>query len=104
VNNAVYADWLDDAFKSALDEIGWSVRGLKDEGLHLRGEHFNLNYKRAAMQGDRLRIATAIEGASGRFWAVRQTVATLGGEELLAANAVYGWRDNEGRAVGPPSL
>ena len=104
VNNAVYLDWLDDAFKSAQDEMGWNVRRLKDEGLHLRAEHYSLNYKRAAMQGDSLRIHTALEGASGRLCAVRQTVATTGGEELLAASAIYGWRDNEGRATEPPSL
>ena len=40
-------------------------------GLHLRGEYYNLNYKRAALPGDRLRIVTQIEGVAGPFCAVR---------------------------------
>jgi YbgC/YbaW family acyl-CoA thioester hydrolase len=104
VNNAVYADWLDDALKSAMDAMRWDVGRLKDEGLHLRGEYYSLNYKRAAMQGDRLRISTTIEGTSGRLVAVKQTVATPEGDEMLAASSIHGWRDNAGEVSGPPAL
>ncbi|MFL5734438.1 MAG: acyl-[acyl-carrier-protein] thioesterase [Chloroflexia bacterium] len=104
VNNAVYADWLDDALKSAMEAMGLDVGGLKERGLHLRGEYYSLNYKRAAMQGDGLRISTGIEGISGRLWAVRQSVATATGEELLAASSVHGWRDGAGEPAHEPAV
>jgi YbgC/YbaW family acyl-CoA thioester hydrolase len=102
VNNAVYADWLDDAVRTALDEAGWSVSALNDQGLHLRGEYYNLLYKRAALPGDRLRVTTTFEGVSGRLCAVRQSITTPDGADLLAATGIYGWRDLSGRPVPAP--
>src|SRR5690349_22879093 len=33
VNNAVYPDWLDSGVRAAMEQAGWSVAGLKGEGL-----------------------------------------------------------------------
>jgi acyl-CoA thioester hydrolase len=102
VNNAMYADWLDDAFKAAMDVMGWNVARLKEEGLHLRGEHHSLNYKRAAMPGDKLFVTTIIGGATGRLCSVSQAVTDTNGEELMSADSVYGWRDNAGQPCEAP--
>ena len=102
VNNAVYADWLDDALRIGLEEAGWSTANLKERGLHLRGQYYNLNYRQAAMPGDRLRIITTLEGVSGPLCALRHAITTDAGTELLTATSIYGWRDDAGNLTEPP--
>jgi YbgC/YbaW family acyl-CoA thioester hydrolase len=102
VNNAVYADWLDDALRTGLEEAGWSAAGLKEQGLHLRGEYYNLTYRQAAMPGDRLRISTTLESTSGPLCALRHVVTTDAGTELLTAESIYSWRDSSGNHTIPP--
>ena len=92
VNNAVYADWLDDAMRGAMAELGRSVEAMREEGVHLRGEYYSLNYRRAVLPGDRLRIATRIEGASDRLYAVRQEIMDGEGGAVLEGRSVYGER------------
>jgi len=102
VNNAVYADWLDDAARAATDAMGWNTGALRDQGLQLRGEHYNLDYKRATIPGDQVTLTTHIEGISGRLCALRQTIAGADGTTLIGNSAVYGWRTNAGEPTGPP--
>jgi acyl-CoA thioesterase FadM len=75
---------------------------MAEQGLHLRGEYYNLNYKQAAVAGDALRITTRIEGMSGRLCSISQSITTPEGGELLAATSVYGWRTDEGSPAAPP--
>ena len=102
VNNAVYADWLDLGVKGAMEEAGWPVATLKSEGLQLRGEFFALDYKRAAISGDRLIVATALDGPDGRLFRLHQTIRSAEGVELLEANCIYGWADNQGKPTNAP--
>jgi YbgC/YbaW family acyl-CoA thioester hydrolase len=102
VNNAVYADWLDSGFRSAMDSGGWPVADMKKAGLQLRGEHFALDYKRAAMPGDRLTTTTRIDGLGERLCRVQQSIANGNGSELLTATTVYGWADNRGNSANGP--
>ena len=39
INNANYADWLDEAMRDAVAQIGWSVVALREQDLQLRGEY-----------------------------------------------------------------
>jgi YbgC/YbaW family acyl-CoA thioester hydrolase len=102
VNNAVYADWLDDATRAAIAAMGWNTAALRDQGLQLRGEHYSLDYKRETIPGDRVTVTTRIEGISGRLCAVRQTIAGADGTTLIGNSAVYGWRTNAGEPTDPP--
>ncbi len=102
VNNAVYADWLDLGLRAAMDAWGWPVGVLKVVGLQLRGEYFLLDYKRAALPGDRIRITTSIEGLSGRLCRLHQSIRNAEGTELLEATSVYGWADKSGRPADAP--
>jgi acyl-CoA thioesterase FadM len=102
VNNAVYADWLDSGLRAAMDAWGWPVGILKVVGLQLRGEYFLLDYKRAALPGDRIRITTSIGGLSGRLCRVHQSIRNAEGTELLEATSVYGWADKSGRPAHAP--
>jgi YbgC/YbaW family acyl-CoA thioester hydrolase len=102
VNNAVYADWLDSGVRAAMDAWGWPVGVLRMDGLQLRGEYFALDYKRAALPGDRVRIVTRLEGLSGRLCRVHQTISNAEGTELLEATSVYGWADKSGQPADAP--
>jgi YbgC/YbaW family acyl-CoA thioester hydrolase len=102
VNNAVYADWLDDAVRAAIDSMGWNTATLRGQGLQLRGEHYSLDYKRATIPGDEVTVTTRIEGISGRLCALRQTIANADGTTLIANSAIYGWRTNTGEPTNPP--
>ncbi|HYP41537.1 MAG TPA: thioesterase family protein [Chloroflexia bacterium] len=102
VNNAVYADWLDDAVRAAIDAMGWNTAALRDQGLQLQGEHYSLDYKRETIPGDQVTVTTRIEGISGRLCALRQTIANADGTTLIANSAVYGWRTTAGEPTGPP--
>jgi YbgC/YbaW family acyl-CoA thioester hydrolase len=102
VNNAVYAEWLDEAVKLALAELGWSTRSLMEAGLQLRGEYHALDYRRAAVPEDRVQIITRIEGVSGRLLAVRQVLTDEVGATYITASSVYGWRTIDGEPSGPP--
>lgn len=102
INNANYADWLDDAVRSAIGELGWNMGALQQLGLHLRGEYYNLNYKRAALPGDKLQIATQITGVSGRLCSFSQSITDADGAEALTSNSIYGWRNRHGEPTNPP--
>ncbi|HUP28217.1 MAG TPA: thioesterase family protein [Chloroflexia bacterium] len=102
INNAVYADWLDEAVRSSLDRVGWGTARLKEMGFQLRGEYYNLDYKRAAVPGMEVAVSTSIVGVSGRLCSVRQAICDAEGRVLLAANSVYGWRDNNGEPCAAP--
>ena len=102
VNNAIYVDWLDEAVRSALGQLGWAVQELKDRGIHLRGEYYNLSYRRAALPGDAVTITTTIEGVSERLCAIRQVVSGADNSEILTSESVHGWRTNSGEPCAPP--
>ncbi|HEX9990629.1 MAG TPA: thioesterase family protein [Chloroflexia bacterium] len=102
VNNAVYADWLDDAVRAAMDATGWNTGALRNQGLQLRGEHYSLDYRRETIPGDQVTVTTRIEGISGRLCALHQTIANADGTILIGNSAVYGWRTNAGEPADPP--
>ena len=102
VNNAVYAQWLDEAVLASLESAGFSIAALRLSGLHLRGEYYSLNYRRSALPGDPIRVVTCFAGISGRVCAVRQSIRSLEDAEILGAESVYGWRGPEGLPADPP--
>lgn len=105
VNNTVYADWLDSAFRDATEEAGWPVAQYKKRGYQLRANYILLEYKRPALPGDRLVISTNIVGAEGSLCSVSQTIRRADREdstELASAEYVYGWADRDGVSCEPP--
>lgn len=104
VNNANYADWLDAAWRAAMEEMGWPVAELKSKGYQMRAEYLLLNYKREAHAGDRLRIITRLIGSEGRLCAVSQSIRRVEDDvEVVASESVYGWTDALGEACEAPS-
>jgi YbgC/YbaW family acyl-CoA thioester hydrolase len=102
INNAIYADWLDEAMREAVTQMGWSVGALKRQGLQLRGEYYYLDYKKAAVPGDLVIITTRIAGISPTHCAVDQSIVTPDRVELLRANNVYRWRTGSGEGTEGP--
>lgn len=100
VNNAVYADWLDDALNAALEETGYMIKALREKNIQLRGEHYKLDYKRGTLPGDKLRIATRISGRhmSGQesLYALDQAITAPDNTQLLTASSIYRWRTSGG--------
>lgn len=92
VNNANYADWLDDAMLSTLDTGGTSIAEQRTQGLRLNGAYYKLEYKRAVLPGDQLAVVTRVDRQSGPVYATTQRITHLHGEELLTASSVYEWR------------
>ncbi len=104
VNNTQYVDWLDDAWRAAMEELGWKVGELRARGVQMRGEHYKLDYKRGALPGDRLRITTRLQGEVGRLCSVSQEITDDSGAEILSGSTVYGWRTNEGHLTEAPGV
>jgi acyl-CoA thioester hydrolase len=104
INNTVYVDWLDDAWRAAMAALGWDVGELKNQGLQLRGEHYKLDYKRAALPGDHLTITTRLEGLEGRRCAISQEITDGSSAGIMSANTIYGWRTNEGETAEAPGI
>jgi YbgC/YbaW family acyl-CoA thioester hydrolase len=102
VNNSVYADWLDEAMRAALLEMGYSTSDLKAAGVQLRGIHYRLEYKRAALPLDSLQIETTLTGTKGALCAVKQHISTEAGTDLLTAGSIYAWLTNDGEKAEPP--
>ncbi len=98
VNNAVYADWLDDALSAVLEGMGYSIKALREENIQLRGEHYKLDYKRGTLPGDKLRIATRISGRQDSLYAVDQAITAPDSTQLLTASSIYRWRTSGGDA------
>jgi acyl-CoA thioesterase FadM len=88
--------------RDAITQMGWSMASLREKGLQLRGEYYYLDYKKAAVPEDNIVITTQIEGLSALQCAVRQSVATREGVELLRAKSAYCWRSKDGEATTGP--
>ena len=104
VNNTVYVDWLDDAWRAVMHEFGWNVGELRERGIQMRGEHYKLDYKRGALPGDLLLINTRVTGLEGRLSSVSQKITDESGTEIFSGSTVYGWRTNEGEAAEAPGI
>jgi acyl-CoA thioester hydrolase len=102
VNNSIYADWLDEAMRDAARELGYGPREQASEGRDLRGIYYALQYRRAALPEERLRISTVITAAEGNQCAADFRIETEGGTECMTARCVYAWLDASGERAEPP--
>jgi acyl-CoA thioesterase FadM len=89
VNNAVYADWLYSALWSALRVAGRDPRAMVERGERLRACYFDIAYRRAALPGDHVRIATRITALDGPLIEARQSILGLDNAEMVTAHTIY---------------
>jgi len=91
INNTVYPAWLDEAVFLAFENAGRDLAGLRAQGIHPRGEYYNLSYKRSALPGGNVRVTTTLDNPSSSLVSVHQQIAHEDGAELLVASSVYSW-------------
>jgi acyl-CoA thioester hydrolase len=107
VNNAVYLTWLDRAAWSHSAALGVPLEkcvALRRGMAALRTE---IDFVRAALLGDRVRVATWIAGSNGRLRVERrfQVVRAGDGATLARARTEYVCINlDSGRAVRMPEL
>jgi acyl-CoA thioester hydrolase len=88
VNNAVYLTWLDRAAWSHSAALGMSLErcvALRRGMAALRTE---IDYERAALAGDRVRVATWIEDCDDRLRCTRRFVVSRLADDAVLARAV----------------
>lgn len=107
VNNAVYLSWLDRAAWSHSAALGVPLEtclGVRRGMAALRAE---IDFARAALAGDRVRVATWIADSDGRLRVARrfQVVRAADGVTLARARIEYVCINlDSGRAVRMPEL
>jgi acyl-CoA thioester hydrolase len=107
VNNAVYLTWLDRAAWSHSAALGVPLErclGVRRGMAALRTE---IDFVRAALRGDRVRVATWIAGSNGRLRVERrfQVVRAADDATLARARTEYVCINlDTGRAVRMPEL
>lgn len=60
VNNAVYAEYVEEAFTLALDAVGWSPDDLKEHQLKIVYPRVQVKYLSPAVWGDKLEVVTGL--------------------------------------------
>jgi len=85
VNNARYLEFLEEA-RWAFTESHGSLDDFTKAGLAFVIVNININYRRAALMGEELRIQTAIKKIGSRSAVIHQIV-TLKGTETVIADA-----------------
>jgi len=88
VNNAVYLTWLDRAAWSHSAALGMPLErcvALRRGMAALRTE---IDYERAALAGDRVRVVTWIEDCDGRLRCTRHFVVSRVADDTVLARAV----------------
>jgi len=72
VNNAVYLQWFDRAAWSHSASLGLSLAECVTMRRGMAAHHTEIDYERAAVLGDRVRVATWIVGTDQRLRVVRR--------------------------------
>ena len=60
VNNAVYAEYVEEAFALALDAVGWSPEDLRAHQLKIVYPQVHVKYLSPAVWGDKLEVVTSL--------------------------------------------
>ena len=105
VNNARYLEYVEDAETRACALRGWPMERMLEEGLRIHTRQHRLEYRRPAILGDVLNIATWCTGIDDTT-ALRHTEIRRAedGELLVRAQARWGLSNREtGAALRIPS-
>jgi thioesterase-3 len=85
VNNARYLEFLEEARWAAFEETV-DLQVLAQKGYAFTVVNININYRKAAVMNDMLRIETRIKQLGNRSGVIHQT-ATLKGSDTVVADA-----------------
>lgn len=107
VNNAVYLTWLDRAAWSHSAALGVPLERCVSLRRGMAALRTEINFARAALRGDRVRVATWIADSDGRLRVARrfQVLRAADGATLARAHTEYVCINlDSGRAVRMPQL
>ncbi|MGH7540625.1 MAG: acyl-CoA thioesterase [Gemmatimonadota bacterium] len=106
VNNAVYLNWLEQARLAALEELGLGVEALIDREWLSNVVRIEIDYRRPARFGDRLRLLTWVERLGRTSLSLGHRILREGEGEDAAptadARVVVVWLDAGGRPTPIP--
>lgn len=103
VNNAVWADFLEDAALECFAERGSSVPEMLERGGALRPISIDLEYLGDARFGHVLAVETWLdEGPDEQRAVVTQSISNAEGNRLLRARSTWGWRTRPAILGGIP--
>lgn len=90
VNNATYADYVEDIAHQAAANYGWSAAAMAAKGFDLATREMCIDYRLPALPGDELEIATWLSEVTPDSAVRHTTVARVSDGEVLA-QARTGW-------------
>lgn len=91
VNNAAYADYVEDCARQAVAHAGWPIARMSVEGFDLATCSLSIDYRHPALPGDELEVATWLSDVSPDH-AVRHTTIVRVADGVLLAQARAQWR------------
>ena len=84
VNNAVYAEYVEEALALAFETLGWSPKAFKSEDLNIVYDRVHMKYLSSAVWGDTLEVVTSLTDldTSGGTWHI-EIKKVSAGEPLI---------------------
>lgn len=99
VNNAAYADFVENIGRQAVAACGWSAATMAKAGFDLATRQISIDYRHPALPEDELEISTWLSELTPESAVRHTTIVRLSDGELLArAHSVWGCVDVESRA------
>ena len=110
VNNAVYADFLENAAFALFAARGWPLRRMLAAGGALRIETLDAEYHSDGEMDERLEISTWLEDDGGTIVAdaapttvtLLQTITRAAGRDVVRARSIWVWRHKPPVVGGVP--
>ncbi len=105
VNNAVWADFLEDAAFSLFSSRGFGIEQMLERGGALRIRDLDLEYLGDARLGQSLQVHSWLPGdpsVTTRSPTLIQTIQRADGQRLLRARSTWCWRTKPGVLGGIP--
>lgn len=94
VNNAVYLTYIEDCGMRVSAAYGWPVERMWTQGFGILTRRHQIEYRRSALMGDTLEVATWVSGVRRSTANRHYTITRVSDGELLAqANSLYVWVD-----------
>jgi acyl-CoA thioester hydrolase len=109
VNNAVYANYLEDGACALFAERGWPLRRMLEHGGALRLVSLDFEYCTDALLGDALTIRswmdeewTCTAEGTPKAVTVCQTITRGDGKDIMRARSTWAWRQKPAIIGGVP--
>jgi acyl-CoA thioester hydrolase len=103
VNNAVYLNYLEYGRMAVLEKAGFTLAGLKQQGVYIVVRRIEIDYKVPAREGDRLIIRTRLQEhhkMKGIFY--QEILSASKGAMVARAHVTWVFTDLDGKLIAIP--